>query len=124
MFCLWRNKDKWQKPVIFTFIDNVWNKQKIRVISKCTIKESPWDKDIRTTKFTRDWLCLLNHYFGNEAIQRDCKEYKGLKWVLCAWPSLQNDKEVSILKLLCTEKEGEQLSEKSKQRLDWKNMRN
>lgn len=31
---------------------------------------------------------------------------------------------LSSLKLLCTEKEGKELSEKSKQRLDWKNMRN
>lgn len=73
MFCLGRKKDKWLKPVIFTFIDNVWNKKKIKIISKWTIKKSPWDKYIRTTKFTGDWLCLLNYYIENEAIQRDCK---------------------------------------------------
>lgn len=37
--------------------------------------------------------------------------------VLC-WPSFQDDEEASILELLCTEKEVEELSGKSKQRPD------
>lgn len=87
-------------------------------------KESFWDKYIITAKSTGDLLSLIDYYVGNEANQRDCKECRGIEWVLCAWPSIQDDEEVSILELLCTEKEGEELSEKSKQRPDWKNMRN
>lgn len=109
-----------------TFKDNVWNQKikKKKVIPKCIIKQLPWDQHIRNAKSIGDWFDLLDHFVGSEAIQRDCKECKGIEWMLCAWPFLQDDKEVSTLELLCTEKEGEELSEKSKQRPDWKNMRN
>lgn len=65
-----------------------------------------------------DLLGLVDYNVGKEANRGDCKEYKGVEWALCARLSIQDDEEVSILESLCTGKEGEELSEKSKQRTD------
>lgn len=116
-------KNKWKKPAMLTFRENALDKQKIISRPLMHNQKSPWDKHIRHANL-HGGIGLSDYSFQKEAIQKDCKACKGIEWVLCAWPSLQDDEEVPTLELCCTEKEGEELSEKSKQRPDWKNMTN